>query len=45
MVHENILVVEDEAIVAEDIKNVLLMEGYFVCATASSGDVAIKKVQ
>ncbi|HMB45406.1 MAG TPA: ATP-binding protein [Candidatus Methanoperedens sp.] len=44
MVHENILVVEDEAIVAEDIKNVLLMEGYFVCATAPSGDAAIKKV-
>ena len=44
MVPENILVVEDESIVAEDIKNVLLMEGYLVCGIACSGDLALKKV-
>lgn len=40
-----ILVVEDEAIVAEDIKNSLQMAGYNVPATASSGEDAIKKVK
>lgn len=37
-----ILVVEDEAIVAEDIKNTLQNAGYTVPATASSGEDAIK---
>lgn len=44
MVHEKILLVEDEVIIAEDVKKVLLKEGYFVCGIASSGDVAIRKV-
>lgn len=40
-----ILVVEDESIVAEDIKNSLQMAGYTVLATASSGADAIKRVK
>ncbi len=38
-----ILVVEDEAIVAEDIRNNLQMAGYTVPPAASSGEDAIKK--
>ena len=40
-----ILVVEDEAIVAEDIKNSLQTAGYTVPATASSGEDAIRRVK
>jgi len=40
-----ILIVEDEAIVAEDIKNSLEIKGYTVPATASSGKDAINKVK
>lgn len=40
-----ILVVEDEAIVAEDIKNSLQMAGYTVPPIASSGEDAIKRVK
>lgn len=40
-----ILVVEDEAIVAEDIKNTLQNAGYTVPATASSGEYTLKRVK
>lgn len=40
-----IMVVEDEAIVAEDIKHMLLSLNYDVPALAASGDEAIKKVK
>lgn len=40
-----ILVVEDEAIVAEDIKNTLQNAGYTVPATASSGEDTLKRVK
>lgn len=38
-----ILIVEDESIVAMDVKNRLTRLGYEVCGVASSGDEAIKK--
>ncbi len=43
MAKTQILVVEDEVIVAEDIRSSLLEMGYSVPATASSGKEAIKK--
>ncbi len=39
-----VLIVEDERIVAEDIKNSLESLGYTVCAVASTGMEALKKV-
>jgi len=44
MMETKILVVEDEALVAEDIKKTLQDLGYAVLSTASSGEEAIKKV-
>lgn len=44
MVEIRILVVEDEVIVAEDIRSSLQRMGYIVPATVSSGEEAIKKV-
>ncbi len=43
MAGERILVVEDEGIVAEDIKDILKSLGYSVCNVASSGEEAIAK--
>lgn len=40
----NIIVVEDEVIVAEDIKSILLKEGYEISAIVSSGSRAIKEI-
>jgi PAS domain S-box-containing protein/putative nucleotidyltransferase with HDIG domain len=42
---KQILVVEDERIVADDIKTSLLRLGYDVCGLAISGDEAIKKTK
>ena len=43
MSNSQILVVEDEGIIAKDIKNTLGLLGYFVVAVASSGEEAIEK--
>lgn len=43
MVEIKIMIVEDESIVAEDIRRTLIKLGYAVPAVASSGEVAIKK--
>jgi CheY-like chemotaxis protein len=40
-----ILLVEDENIVAKDIKNMLMELGYLVCGPVSSGPEAIKSVK
>ncbi len=45
MATSHILVVEDEGIVAKDIKNRLKGFGYAVCALVSSAEEAIKKVE
>jgi len=45
MVEINVLVVEDESIVAEDIRRTLIKLGYAVTGVASSGEMAIKKVE
>jgi len=45
MAKAQILIVEDERIVAEDIKQSLESLGYIVCAVASSGEEAIKKAE
>ena len=45
MVQTRILIVEDEAIVADDIRKSLQNMGYDVPSIASSGEVAIKKVE
>ncbi len=45
MEKKQILIVEDESIVAEDIKNSLKNLGYRVNAAVSSGEEAIKKVE
>jgi PAS domain S-box-containing protein len=43
MANERIMVVEDESIVANDIRNTLRSFGYTVAAVTSSGEEAIKK--
>ena len=43
MTNAQILVVEDEGIIAKDIQNILKSMGYAVPAIASSGEGAIKK--
>lgn len=43
MPDNNIMIVEDEEIVAEDIRASVEKMGYFVCATASTGQEAIDK--
>ena len=43
MSNSRILIVEDEGIIAKDIKNTLSLLGYSVIALASSGEEAIKK--
>lgn len=45
MAKENVLIVEDESIVAKDLKNRLIKHGYVVPAIASSGEDAIKAVE
>ncbi|MCE8426223.1 MAG: response regulator [Candidatus Methanoperedens sp.] len=45
MAQTQILVVEDESIVAEDIKRSLQMLGYVVPSIVSTGEMAIKKVE
>ncbi|MCP4682122.1 MAG: response regulator [Desulfobacterales bacterium] len=45
MSNTHILLVEDERIVAEDIRRTLEDLGYIVCAMASSGEDAIQKVE
>lgn len=45
MSDERILVVEDEAIIAKDIKNSLKEMGYEVLAVVDTGEMAIKKVE
>lgn len=45
MVETPILIVEDERIVAEDIKSSLQNQGYSVCAIVSSGMEAIEKTR
>ncbi|MCD6116853.1 response regulator [bacterium] len=45
MLKARILVVEDEGIVAEDIRQVLIKLGYYVIDTVADGDEAIKLVQ
>ncbi len=45
MVQTRILVVEDEVIVADDIRRSLQNMGYDVTSIASSGEIAIKKVE
>lgn len=45
MVQTRILVVEDEVIVADDIRRSLQNLGYDVTSIASSGEIAIKKVE
>lgn len=41
----NILIAEDEYIIALDIKNILKKNGYSVCGTAGSGEDALKKAE
>ncbi|MEW6715844.1 MAG: response regulator, partial [Nitrospirota bacterium] len=45
MSNVQILVVEDESIVAEDIRRSLLNLGYSVPAVVSSGEEAVKKAE
>jgi len=45
MVNEKILIVEDERIIAEDIKRTLMNFGYDVLGIFSSGEVAIAKIE
>ena len=40
-----IMVVEDEVVVATDIKTTLIGFGYEVCAMATTGEVAIKNAE
>ena len=40
----NVMVVDDERVVALDIKNSLERLGYHVCALASSGQEAVGKI-
>ena len=39
-----VVIVEDERLVAQDIAQILKDEGYIVCAIASDGETAIKKI-
>lgn len=39
-----VVIVEDERLVAQDIANILRDEGYIICAIASDGETAIKKI-
>ena len=39
-----VVIVEDERLVAQDITQILKDEGYIVCAIASDGETAIKKI-
>lgn len=39
-----VVIVEDERLVAQDITQILRDEGYIVCAIASDGETAIKKI-
>ncbi len=39
-----VVIVEDERLVAQDIAQILRDEGYIVCAIASDGETAIKKI-
>ncbi|WP_054699505.1 response regulator [Desulfosarcina cetonica] len=41
MTETNILIVEDERIIAEDLKDILLELGYGVCGSVSSGEAAV----
>ena len=45
MAGERIFIVEDERIVAEDLKRMLERLGYKVVGSASSGDEAVKKME
>jgi len=45
MPNSKILIVEDEGIIAKDIKNILSFLGYSVIAVASSGEEAIEKAK
>jgi DNA-binding response OmpR family regulator len=39
-----VVIVEDERLVARDIAQILQDEGYVICAIASDGETAIKKI-
>ena len=39
-----VVIVEDERLVAQDIAQILRDEGYIICAIASDGETAIKKI-
>src|SRR6185503_745457 len=45
MAGEQVFIVEDERIVAEDLKRMLERLGYKVVGSASSGDEAVKKME
>ena len=45
MVKPVLLIVEDEAIVADDIKETLISLGYTVAGTAKSGEIALEKIK
>ena len=45
MTHANILVVEDEGIVAQEIKSRLEKNGYTVCAVAHDGETAVAQAE
>ena len=41
--HARILIVEDEAVIASDLKEALIQAGYEVTAVVSSGELAVQK--
>ncbi|MCG2830068.1 MAG: response regulator, partial [Desulfobacteraceae bacterium] len=45
MPNSKILIVEDEGVIAKDIKNILIFLGYSVIAVSSSGEEAIEKAK
>jgi len=45
MVKQAIFIVEDEAIVADDLRETLISLGYTVAGTAKSGEIALEKVK